>query len=325
MTCTTGKISNVRITNVTNDRVSFTTDSKLAGATDSSAIADKRTEGTFTCPIGDIWLTQGGTTEDGITIEPSVKLQVDAVGPLYLDDRSLQKPGASPQGSCVIRGFVKPLLKDEVAIPLKWPNCGGLDDESRLDLVPTGIRVVGYANGKPQGSVNLLDTTFALTSQDIDWQSATGITLQLTAKGFDAFQAPVSNDGKLTVWPTKIEVVGTPANGNGHPGVIDLRDQQSAWTVQRLRWDAPGTNVSVRATSRGFARFGIVSDRVRMAAELIMSLRRTNGKAFAAIQILWHEQQAMVSTQPDGFGPCTPDLTPVRELLAMLSGHQIAV
>lgn len=324
MGCTTGKISNVHITNVTNDTVSFTTDSKLVGATDGSLMTDKRIEGTFTCPIGDIWLTPGGT-EDGITIEPSVKLQVGAVGPLYLENRSLQHPGKSAKGNCFIRGCVKPLLMDESEIPLKWPKCGGLDDNAALALIPTGIRVVGYVDGKSPGTVNLLDPTFALASQDIDWQSAAGIKLQLTAKGFDAFQAPVSNDGKLTVWPVKIEVVGKPTGGHGHPGVIDLRDQRFAWPVQRLRWDTPGANVAVRATSQGFAKFGIVSDKVRAAAELVATLRRTNHDAFAAIQILWHAQRALARAQTDGAGPYGMELTPVLELLAMLSGHQLAV
>jgi len=50
----------------------------------------------------DVWPTDGGVTEDGITIEPSVKLVADAIGPLYLAGRSLQRPGSSTRGACVI-------------------------------------------------------------------------------------------------------------------------------------------------------------------------------------------------------------------------------
>jgi hypothetical protein len=224
----------------------------------------------------------------------------------------------------VIRGCVKPLLSDEVAIPLKWPNCGGLDDDARLDLVPTGIRVVGYVEGKSPASVNLLDPKFAMATQDIDLQSTVGITLQLTPKGFDAFHASVTNGAKLTVWPVKIEIVGRPVSGNGHPASIDLRDQTLAHTVQRLRWDTQGATVSVRATCRGFATFGVVSDDVRMAAELISGLRRTNQKAFAAIQILWQAHQAMAHARARGHEIYGPEFAAVIDLLATLTGHQCA-
>jgi hypothetical protein len=299
MTCTIGKISNVKIVNVTHDSVAFTTDSKLAVATDASDASDKRIAGLYRCPKADVWQTEGGML-DGIDVEPTVTVAQGAegaVGPLYLESRSLLAPGTSSRGPCHIRGFRTPLLfRDEVAIPLKWPECGGIDDRDLLPLVPSAITVSGYTQdpGMPstQVSLNLYDLELALPEQDIEWNGAGDITLGLTPAGFQEFNLPRTDDLKIKIWPTRIVVTGQPPDDVGHGSAIDVRNHYFAWPVQRLTWQEPPPRVAVRATSAGFAKFGILPETLRSAVNLVLKASETTDGLLPAIEHIWRARRS---------------------------------
>jgi hypothetical protein len=316
MTCT-GKVSQVTITDITQTTVNFMTDSRPIAAT----AGYKPVLGTYSCPRTDVFETPATTTPDGIPMEASVHMAPGQQGSLYLQKTSLYRQGTSDQGPCIIRGAVshpKQLLPGEAFVPLKWPDCGGPGDSHEpLALVPSKILVTGHVKGKPEATVNLFDSALALFAQDIVWRGCAGIALHLTPQGFDKFHAPVSNDSRLTVWPTRIEIHGRPSSG-GFASKIDIRDQSLAWPVQHLSWAARPDRILIEATDDGFERFGLTTDALERAARMIRELASAHTGMLPAIAKLVQVHERLM-LNPESALHRGNDI--VRDVIVKISGH----
>lgn len=311
-------VPSVGISSVTSDTVIFVTDAKAATATNGSSDSLRRVLGTFAVPRWTVKPTpppQAGFPHP----PPAVDLVPNAVGTLYLDVAGLQTQGISAVGPCYIRGAHAPLLSDEQTIELKWPDCGGQYDQNPLSLVPQRIAITGYASGATPAdhTVDLFDAALALPGQNLQWNGSGTITLALTPPGFAAFGTPYVASGKLQIFPTAIEVIGTPEGG--HLNKVDLRDLTSACLVQSFQWDNPADPVTVQLTMDGLALFGIYPGDLVAAIKLVAD---ADPKLIAAFERVYRATRAM-----ERWGELrirmtdTPANRQIKQILARLGRH----
>jgi hypothetical protein len=263
MTCY-GQVT-VTVTSYNDNLVTFTTDSKIKGATNQSPPADKRVLGTYTLSRADTWATDGGTTLEGYHYPASVRLtKVPVVGTLYVDAKGLRLEGVAPDGrACVIRGGdPNNLLADEVVVRVKWPDCGALVETwLSTRIVPNAVTLEGYsvdADEPVVASIDLRDSKYAVTTQDIKWDGSGPVKVHLTKTGAHLFG--LQTEGTYRVWPYSINVDGKPyKKTTGHRGIVDLRDRTKAGPQQHLTWTAGSDYITLKLTAVGATQYGPVS------------------------------------------------------------------
>lgn len=324
--CDIGKVPRVTIVEVDKEQVRFTADSKLVSVTNSSAITDRRILGTYVARVAqdaadwnpkhsEVWEPTATFTDEGIAIERFVQRAVGATGPLYLRSAALRRHGTSANGPCVIRGSgATALLKDELAIPLKWPDCGGGGGVDEFKLKPTGITVTCYAAGTAPKRIklDLFDASVASPAQAIKLGGAS-IELALTPHGCDVLG--VAHQARVQVFPLRVKVTGSLSTGVGHAGSVDLRDQTLALAVQSLVWQQAKDEIAVVLTPLGAgSTFGVFSPQVLHA----LAHFKDDPKLQDMVRTLWQAGDALDSLEAQG-----SDLTdsPTNRSLERLLGR----
>lgn len=187
---------------------------------------------------------------------PAVELRAGAVGNLYLSKEGW-KIRSDDQERRPIYGAERPGF-----VTFKWPQCAAapLRFISNLRVIAERIVVRGVAAGTPGRVVEIdLFGPDAAVTQRIDWNGAQDLAIQLTDRGATQLGLPRS----VTLWPTRIVVSGRPASNPSVSGQVDLLDGALAAIAQTIAWSDRPTELLVRLTQAGFARFHVVPNAIR--------------------------------------------------------------
>jgi hypothetical protein len=225
--CEHAMVSQVTIDKVDDQVVSFWTrsDSKTGDP-------NERLRRLFTVPLKELWTAPIPNAPLPVALSPG------ATGPLYLSRTGWETTTAD--------GFqIFGAGSDQVEF--KFPVCLAESlVQDRLEVIPTKVEVQGYPEGKHELVVIDLLGPQAAPAQDIEWNGADYLEIQLAAAA------------KMKLWPTRIVVAGSPKSRPAVRGQVDLLDSELAGLAQHLQI-APGAPVSLALTQDGFGAFHVVA------------------------------------------------------------------
>lgn len=234
-----GLVPQVKIQAVDDQNVSFATRANGPGDAKGSALK------TFTVPRTEVYTA----TIPGAPI--SVEMKPGALGPLYLSREgwNITSDGHGIYGA--ERASIK--YPDEGAVPSP--------PLTKLTIVPTSIRIHGQLQGKTEVcDIELLGND-AAESQDIVWNSADYIELQLTEHGARRLQVK-SHSTKVKVWPTKVLIKGSSTIDRAVAGEVDILDSEKADSVQRFAFAKHGAPIMLVLTQDGVGAFHVTPQAV---------------------------------------------------------------
>ncbi len=246
-----GLVPQVKIQTVGDKTVSFATRSAS-----QSGDAKESLLRTFTVPLSEVYTAPIPGAPTAVAMQPG------ATGPLYLSREGWNT--ATPDGFR-IHGA------DDVVD--KFPKDAAIPSPplTRLDVVPTSIHIHGQLQGETAFfDIELLGPD-AAESQDIAWNSADYIDLQLTEHGARRLHVePGSTTAR--VWPVKISIKGSPAVDRAVVGEVDILDSELAHSVQRVAFAKPGMPITLVLTEDGVDAFHVTPQAV---VELSNDIGRT--------------------------------------------------
>jgi hypothetical protein len=289
--------------------LTYQTDAKKAGATNSSPTVERRTLGTFTCNKSDLLAAVPALAPKEVDLGA-----VGNRGYLYLRSGPLGMAGTSSVGTCHIRGSVGPLLNDEAALVYKWPDCLPIGQRwvtYQGNVVPTKVVLVYPEDDGTEGKIDLLDPADVAGPVAFDFDGTSEIKLPLTPAGL----AKVGSD---TLFPSRILVSGSLENRT-IKGRIDLRNQQLAGDQQTFLVDKAAP-LKLRMTTSGFAEFGASPQELTAAIDKILSAIKSDSSLGPAIDRLARSIDALrlLHHAPDASRKQEPASDRIDELLRRL-------
>jgi len=228
--CNHAMVPQVTIESVDATKVSFWTRSGS-----KTGDPNERLRRLFTVPLTELWTAPIPGQPEPVELKPG------ATGPLYLSRAGWAATTAD--------GF---LISGAANAQFKFPDClgaGPLHDE--LAVIPRELLVCGFVDGQPEPiQIDLLGPEVA-EAQDVQWNGAELIEIQLMANGS-------ARRGSMKVWPTRIVVRGCATAAPTIVGEVDLLDTELAGHVQRIQFEKRGTAISLVLTQDGFGAFHVV-------------------------------------------------------------------
>jgi len=227
-----GLVPQVKIQAVDDQDVSFSTRS----ASRSGDAKDSLLR-TFTVPRTEVYTTPipGAPT--------SVQMESGATGPLYLSSEAWNT--RTPDGYGIYganRMFGK------------FPNEGALPAPpmTRLVVVPTSIWISGHLEGEAEFFDLEVLGPEAADVQDIVWNSADYLEVQLTDQGARRLRVKARST-TVKVWPIKLVIKGAPSFDPSVTGEV---------SVQRLGFARPGAPITLALTPDGVGAFHVTPQAV---------------------------------------------------------------
>lgn len=239
--CNFAIVQRVTIKEVDDKNVTFTT--RGAGAAGNS---DQNLRRTFTVPLTEVHATPIPGAAAPVAMTPG------ATGTLFLSRKGWET--TSPDGFG-IHGAAQAIFK--------YPDCAGVSTRflTKLTVIPTSILVRGHLEGETEFfDLDLLGPG-ATGSQDIDWNGADYIELQLTESGARRLNVK-SQSTTVKVWPTKILVNGSPVIDRAMAGEVDILDSEMADGVQQFGFAKPGSPITLVLTQDGVDAFHVSAQAV---------------------------------------------------------------
>jgi hypothetical protein len=231
-------VQGVTIKKVDDKNVTFTT--RSAGAAGNS---DQQLRRTFTVPLTEVHAAPIPGEVVPVALTPG------AIGTLFLS-REGWKATSSDGLGFGIHGAA-------VAI-FKFPDCAGVSTRflTKLTVIPTSIVIRGHLEDETEFfDIDLL-TSEAAESQDLAWNGADYIELQLTESGARRLNVK-SPSTTVKVWPTKILVKGSPVIDQAMVGEVDILDGEMAEGVQQFAFAKPGSPITLALTQDGVDAFHV--------------------------------------------------------------------
>jgi hypothetical protein len=136
-------------------------------------------------------------------------------------------------------------------------GAGALRFFSELTVVPSSIVVRGALEGESRFIDIDLYSHDAADAQDVRWNGADYLVVQLTTQGAQRLRLARST-AAVRMWPSRIVVAGAPAVDPTCSGSVDLLDRELAGPVQHLTYVRRGSRLSLSLTQDGFAAFHVV-------------------------------------------------------------------
>jgi hypothetical protein len=135
----------------------------------------------------------------------------------------------------------------------KLPECLAASPfQGDLQVVPSKLLVHGY----PEGQTELIEIDLlgpdAAESQDLRWNGADYLEIQLAEPAADGATAAIK------LWPTQILVSGSAQSALTPPGEVDLLDGTLAAHAQHIQFARRGMPISLILTQNGFGAFHVV-------------------------------------------------------------------
>jgi hypothetical protein len=229
--CTHAMVPQVTIESVDEATVSFWTRSGS-----KTGDPNERLRRLFTVPLSELWTApiQGRPV--------AVELKAGATGPLYLSRAGWDTTTAD---GFQIFGAANAVFKE--------PLCLGAEVfHDHLTVIPSKLLVHGFVEGEAEPiQIDLLGPQ-AAEAQDVRWNGAEYIEIQLTEDGNGR------SAGTVKVWPTQFVVHGCAAAAPTSAGQVDLLDAELAGHEQRIQFDKRGTTISLVLTQDGFGAFHVI-------------------------------------------------------------------
>lgn len=280
------------ISKVTTKEMTFTTESKVKGATTKSSDEDRRGPGTYTVNFDRITKCPGGKSPDGIPFPVSGPYEEGAKAWIFLDHDGTQTPGTNSKGKTTfMRGAVGPLLPDEPPLTEKFPDCAPSPiPHGKITIRPDSMLISGAPVGGSAAPIfDLFDSTLVDPgSQTFDLRNGGPVKLKLTASGRKAIG--LSPDGDLTV---DFQIFSLFVHGKGPvkfpANWIDLRDLNVAERDQTIGWQHIGDPIEIDVTQAGASAFGVILKVVDEALDIVFK----DEKIAAAVKLLLGVRDSM--------------------------------
>lgn len=225
--CLYATVKMVRIDNVTNEDLTFST---------RSSADDYQS---FTVSLDHVLFAPPTDSLEPAALEPG------AIGPLYLSRGGWQVTGN--------RGGALYKAGDDNYVLFKYPICKPWRLLAYLRVTPTKITVKGVDLATTLPVVIDVLGADAAPAQDLDWTAAAPIVVRLSNAGAAA------NGGRdlVMVWPQQIIVEGASIKKPNSRAKVDVLDVANGDFVQRLKWSERGAPIDLRLSSTGFGLFKV--------------------------------------------------------------------